>query len=239
MKKNIVIITLFAFFISSSVIAQKRKLHQIPNFDKHELHWGFYLGLNQRDFKITYKESNFPNIGISLSNQIGFNVGLIGDMKISNNFNLRFEPGLSSNSSTLTFLDPDATGVFGTNTSAEITSTYLHLPILIKMSANRMNNMRPYLIGGISYDHNFSSNFDNSDDNFNNEFRMQTHNFMYEVGFGIDFYFPYFKFSPSIRGAFALTNELKYDNVTNGDSPWTDPISFLGSRGVFLKFTFE
>jgi hypothetical protein len=61
------------------------------------------------------------------------------------------------------------------------------------------------------------------------------------MGLGIDIYFPYFKFSPSIRGQFAITNELFYDdtNPTNPTSPYTDPIDFLGTSAVFLKFAFE
>ena len=60
---------------------------------------------------------------------------------------------------------------------------------------------------------------------------------MYELGIGIDLYLPYFKFSPSIRGIFAITNEVKYDNQS--PSQWTDPIDFLGTRGIFLHFAFE
>ena len=41
----------------------------------------------------------------------------------------------------------------------------------------------------------------------------------YEIGFGIDLYFEYFKFSPSIRGVFGMKDELIRDNDPN--SPWT------------------
>ena len=104
-----------------------------------------------------------------------------------------------------------------------------------------MNNIRPYVIGGVSYDLNFSSKQKNKDDNRTNVFRMRTHNLMYEVGMGIDIYFPYFKFSPSIRGQFAITNELFGDNkdATHPTSPYTDPIDFLGTSAIFLKFAFE
>ena len=66
---------------------------------------------------------------------------------------------------------------------------------------------------------------------------MQTHNFMYEVGIGIDIYLYFFKFSPSIRGVFAMNNEIKYDDDPN--SQWTAPVNFMGTRGIFLNFAFE
>ena len=59
----------------------------------------------------------------------------------------------------------------------------------------------------------------------------------YELGFGIDFYLEYFKFTPSIRGIFALTDELVPDQDPN--SPWTGNIESLKTRGLFINFTFE
>ena len=85
--------------------------------------------------------------------------------------------------------------------------------------------------------YNFSSNEDNQDDNAARQFRLKTSNFMYEVGVGIDLYLYFFKFSPSIRGIFAINNEIKYDKDPN--SPWTAPINYLGTRGVFITFAFE
>ena len=76
-----------------------------------------------------------------------------------------------------------------------------------------MDNVRPYVLGGLSVDYNFSSNQKNANDNASGEFRMKSLNFMYEVGIGIDIYLAYFKFSPSIRGVFAINNELKYDDM--------------------------
>ena len=119
----------------------------------------------------------------------------------------------------------------------EIGSTYLHLPLVLKFSTDRWNNVRPYVLAGVSYDHNFSSNQENSDDNFSGEFRMKTSNFMYEFGIGVDVYLSFFKFSPSIRGVFAMNRELIDDN--NGNSPWTSPINIFSTRGVFLNFAFE
>ena len=97
--------------------------------------------------------------------------------------------------------------------------------------------MRAFVIGGVSYDYNFSSNQNNVDDNISGEFRMKTNNFMYEVGIGVDIYLMWFKFSPSIRGVFAINNELVYDDIPT--SPYTGPIDYFGTRGVFLNFTFQ
>jgi len=61
--------------------------------------------------------------------------------------------------------------------------------------------------------------------------------FYNELGFGIDFYLSNFKFTPSIRGVFALSDELVPDEDPN--SPWTSNIESLKTRGVFINFTFQ
>jgi len=223
----------FFFLISVVVFAQRERVENLPTFDQRKLHYGFYLGLNQNDFKLNLRNSSIANADITVSPSAGFNVGLIADLRFHKNLNLRFEPGLVTNSKKIYFnhlVNPR-------DSVREIGSTYLHVPVLLKFSTDRYKNIRPYVLGGISYDYNFSSNEANQDDNSSGEFRMKTHNFMYEVGVGIDIYLYFFKFSPSIRGVFAINNEVKYDD--NPNSQWTSPINFMGTRGVFLTFAFE
>jgi hypothetical protein len=227
----------FGFFIVSftAFFAQKERVEYLPTFDKKPIHYGFYLGANQNDFKLNLRESVIPNASITVESALGFNVGLIVDLRLHKNLSLRLEPGLVSNIKKILFNHLN-TATSSQDSIREVGSTYLHLPLVFKFSTDRYKNMRPYLLAGVSYDHNFSSN-EKNDDNLSGEFRMKTHNFMYEVGVGVDFYLYYFKFSPSIRGVFAINNEIKYDD--DPKSRWTAPINFLGTRGVFLNFAFE
>lgn len=230
-------ISIFGFLLMSSLafVAQRDRVAYLPTFDDKKIHYGFYLGLNQNDFKLNLRESVIKDADITVEAQAGFNVGIIADLRLHENLNLRLEPGLVSNTKTIFFNHLESEGT--QSSVREIGATYFHLPLVFKFSTDRYKNIRPYLLGGISYDYNLSSNEDNQDDNLATQFRMKTHNFMYEAGFGMDFYFYFFKFSPSIRGVFAINNEIKYDNDEN--SRWTAPINFMGTRGVFLNFAFE
>jgi hypothetical protein len=179
---------------------------------------------------------------VSVDASLGFNLGFVIDYRLHQNISLRFEPGLMSNTKELTFIDPNVDPNVTHNFKRDISSTYLHLPLLLKFSTNRYKYVRPYIIGGASYDYNFSSNETNSKDNYDAEFRMTSSNFMYEVGIGMEFYFYYFKFSPSIRGIFAINNEIIPDNPNTSYpnySPWTGPIDYFGTRGVYLNLTFQ
>lgn len=233
MKLKIVILTSFILF-SSLLFSQNEKIEHLSNFDKAPVRWGFYLGLNKSNYTISYKAPEaFPNAYVETEPKIGFVVGLIGVLRINNNIDLRIEPGLVTNSKKLYFNHLSN----AMDSVREASGTYLHIPLLIQFNANRLHNIRPFIVGGISYDYNFASNFNNPDDNSSGEFRMQKHNFMYEIGVGMDFYFYFFKFSPSIRGVFAMNNELKYDDDSN--SQWTTPVDYFGTRGIFLRFTFQ
>ena len=232
MSKKFII---FGFFLLTSIafFAQRDKVEYLPSFDKRKIHYGFYLGLNQNDYKFSYNNnSGFPDADITVEPSTGFNVGLIADLRLHKNVNLRLEPGLMTNSKKIYFNHiPTAQ-----DSVRDVSSTYLHIPLIFKFSTDRYKNIRPYVLAGVSYDYNFSSNED-GDDNSQGQFRTKTSNFMYEVGVGIDIYLYYFKFSPSIRGVFALPSEAVNDNDPN--SAWTAPINYMGTRGVFLTFAFE
>jgi outer membrane protein W len=228
-------VLLFGFFLMISVafFAQREPVENLPTFDERKLHYGFYLGINQNDFKLNLRNSTIQNADITVEASPGFNVGLITDFRLHKNLSLRFEPGLMTNSKKIYFNHlPTAQ-----DSVRDIGSTYLHVPLLLKFSTDRYKNIRPYLLGGISYNYNFSSNEANQDDNSSGQFRMKSNDFMYEVGLGIDIYLNFFKFSPSIRGVFAINNEIKYDKDPN--SQWTAPVNFMGTRGVFITFAFE
>lgn len=242
----------------------RERVKHLQNFDNKTLHYGYFFGFNEFGFKFEYVNNysipysntlqdltpslngkGYPNV--ELAKSMGFNVGLIGDLRINRYLNLRLEPGLYYSQRDLLYPNdsPAWFREFGgdyTNENdgiREVKSTYIHLPLLIKFSGERINNWKPYLVGGMSTSFNLSSNQKNNDDNFNNIFRLTSQTFSYEVGFGIDFYLVYFKFSPSIRGIFSIQNELIPDNLVNGRSPWTSNITHLSSQGVVINLTFE
>jgi hypothetical protein len=197
------------------------------------------LGLNQYDFKFEYIQNYYKELmlkDIAVEQQKGFSVGLIGDLRINEYMNLRFEPGLFYNKRDLIY--PEYAEFTKENDRyRDIKSTYIHLPLLLKISTKRINNFRPFIVGGFSTDFNLSSNQKNSDDNASNVFRVMSQNINYELGLGFDFYLYYFKFSPSLRGIFSMQNELIPDN--DPESPWTGKINNMFSRGVALIITFE
>jgi len=225
----------FFLLLAQTVSAQfnlfgKNPIINKENFDKQRVHWGYYLGMNSIDFKFDYKEVTQD---IEVNSGMGFNVGLIGNLRLNEYLDLRFEPGLVIAQRDLTFPNIEDP----VDRLREVRSTYIHLPLLMKFSSKRTGNIKPYLLGGLSTSLNLGSNQDIQEDNENNRFRMTKWSNFYEVGFGIDIYFEYFKFSPSIRGVFSTRDELIRDNDPN--SQWTGNIANMQTRGFFINFAFH
>ena len=214
----------------------KKKVINNENFDKPPLSWGYYLGMNNYDYNFDYISDTHD---IQTEKSFGFNVGLIGNFRISDFFDIRFEPGLVMSNRNL-FFNPVQFGETEFNQNQhlrEIKSTYIHFPILLKISSKRVNNFKPYLLSGVSTAINLSSKEKSINDNSLGEFRTKKNVFFYELGFGIDLYLEWFKFSPSIRGIFAISDEHVDDN--NPSSPWTSNIEFMKTSGILINFTFQ
>ena len=233
--KKIIVLTLLTFTLSGFAQFNKNMFSKDPiinleNFQNKRLYFGYFLGFNSYDFKIDYK-----NVGpdIQVKKTTGFNVGVVGDLKLHQYVNLRFEPGLFYTKRDLSF--PGFTAK--NDILREVNSTYIHFPLLLKFSSLRTGNIRPYIEGGLSTTLNLSSNSKSIDDNSAQRFRVKPWTTNYELGFGIDLFSEYFIFSPSIRGIFGLKDELIRDNDPN--SPWTSNIESIKSRAVFINFTFH
>lgn len=234
MKKIIVLLFVFIAFSSNAQFKKgtfaKDPIINLENFDKQRVYWGYFLGFNNFDFKLDYKT---PGNDIDVKSTTGFNVGLVGDLKLQEYFSLRFEPGLYYASRTFTY--PGFTDE--RDALREVKATYINFPFLLKFCSLRTGNVRPYLVGGVSATLNLSSNSKSIDDNAERKFRVKSWTQNYELGFGIDLYFEYFKFSPSIRGVFGFSDELIRDE--NPNSPWTGNIESMKTRAILINFTFH
>lgn len=234
------IVLIFSFLmIAQSASAQlfdQEKIKNNQNFDKAFLSWGYFLGLNSYDFNFDYSQ-NLKDIQVERS--VGFSVGLIGNLRISDHFDLRLEPGLFITKRILHYHESYFNGMSfnESDLEREVRSTYIHFPLLLKMSTKRVNNIKPFIVAGLSTSLNLSSNQDNPDDNSVGEFRARKNVLNYELGIGIDLYLFWFKFTPSIRGVFAMNDELVRDADPN--SPWTGNVESMKTRGLFINFTFQ
>ena len=204
MKKVLLLIILLITVqsVSAQLFSKERVLNN-ENFDKPRLSYGYYLGFNVYDYNIDYA-TDVKDVQVLKST--GLNVGLVGNIRINDYIDIRLEPGLVISRRELNYSNTYFNGISyeERDLSREIQSTFVHVPLLIKFSTKRVNNIKPFIVGGFSTALNLSSQQNNPDDNSKNTFRVTKNNLYYELGIGVDLFLTWFKFTPSLRGVFSI-----------------------------------
>ena len=219
--------------LSQNLFAQRYNVPlNLPNYDNKPIHFGFLIGLNTLDFKLT-PVSNVEDelFVIQSQNQKGFNLGVVSNTRLGNNLDFRFIPTLSLAERRIFYTLNDNTVL--TDENKKIESTFIEFPVSIKYKSSRYNNGRAYIMTGLKYSLDLASQR-NIDDEGLEIVKIKKDDFLYEIGLGLDFYLPYFKFSPELKANFGLTNL-----VVNDGSIYSRSIKEMKTRGFSISFTFE
>lgn len=216
------------------IVSAQRKLLNQPTYDQRPVHFGFSVGMNYYDFRIeTIDQLGALNGYYSVRTVVepGYTISIISNLRLGKYFDLRFNPGFASTVRKLQFdiLEPFTQERL--LAEREIESSFLEFPLELKFKSQRVNNYRLYLTVGGKYSLDLSSDEDIEDDRV---FKLRSNEYAYELGFGIDIYFEYFKFSPQIKGIFGLSNMLVDD-----DTFLVEGLQSIRTRAILLNLTFE
>ena len=230
--KKIYSIALF-LFVSQQVFAQRYKAPQnLPNYDNKAMHFGFLVGINTLDFKITpVVEADEELFVIESQSQKGFDLGIVSNFRLGRNLDFRVIPTLSLAERRVLYTLNDNTVL--TDEDKKIESTFIELPLAVKFKSERYNNMRSYVITGFKGSIDLASQRNIDDEGFD-IVKIKKNDFSFEIGLGFDFYLPFFKFSPEIKANFGIPNVLVED-----DSIYSSSIKSMKTRGFTVSFTFE
>ncbi len=101
MKKLILVFLAFTPFMLYSQVSRPQNL---PDYDFKKLHFGFSVGMNTMDmsFNRSFANNLYPDI---TSPGAGINVNIISDLRLSENLNLRFLPGITLGARTFSFFN--------------------------------------------------------------------------------------------------------------------------------------
>ena len=213
MKRFVTIILLVAIGLTAA--AQKRKVQNKPYIDLRPFHFGISMGVNLQDAEMSnvgpqlLEDGSLRTITCDVDNwNPGFSVGVLGDLRLSDNFNFRISPTMHFGSKHLVFRDFDNLNDAGQprEVTQDLKNSYLAIPFDLKFSAPRFNNYRPYVVAGFSPMINLAG----KDQDY---VRLKRFDAMVNVGLGCDFYLPYFKLIPELKFCYGLTNALDKDHV--------------------------
>lgn len=224
--------------ISADAYAQKRndKILNRQYADMKRLHFGFSIGMHMQDLKFTH------NGFITADGQQwyaevpgyspGFCVNVLADLRLHTHFNLRLSPGIYFGNKTVTMRDFNS----GIEQKQDIKSSYVVLPIDLKISGARYLNSRPYVTAGIM------PAFDLGKRRSEPIWLKQSDCYL-TLGLGCDFYLPFFKLNPEVKFCFGLSNILKKDRPDLVDDPetmkMTESLDKVKSNMIVFTFYFE
>ncbi len=235
------ILTLLLICTVAFGYAQRRgggiKQKNLQGFDDRRYHFGFMLGVNSSG---SYLDQNlnttFSDSLLSMypGSAAGFNLGIVTQLKLFNNFALRFVPSLSFQDRVVNYEfyeGPETTQTY----VKRIESTFIDFPLNFKYRSNRINNFAVYVLFGGKYSLDVASQKDVrnvlADELI---IKLSQHDYSAEVGGGFDFFLPYFKLGIELKLSVGIPNLLIDD-----DTIFSRPIQSLRTRTFMVSLTFE
>ena len=225
-------ILVLSIFIPLSSAGQDSFQYNLPFSDSKWLHYGFSIGLHTSSFQLKYSDKFVtPEMdsvhSIMPANAFGFSLGFITDFRLADQFNIRVLPKVTFFEFPVDFNFTD-----GNIDKQLIEATFVEIPVLIKYKSERHKNFRVYFVGGLAPGMEVSGK--KRKEQSDNRLLTQDFNVNMELGFGIDMYYPLFKFSPEIRFSKGLLNLLKEDELG-----YSDGIESLKMNVVTLYLQFS
>lgn len=125
--------------------AQKESIMNKPFIDNRKLHWGFFVGLNFMDMELKNNGHIDPQTGEQWFTDVsrynpGFSVGVLGALRLNRYMELRLTPTMHFGQKFLKMHD----NVSARDTTQNMHTNYIAMPLSVKFAAPRHNNFRPY-----------------------------------------------------------------------------------------------
>ena len=226
---------LFALlFLTTTLVGQtSRGNYNFLDFQQKPYYFGITLGYNYSDFKVLKSQDFLASDsirGVESVSGPGFNLGIVTNLKIGNHFDIRFLPTLSFAERNLMYSKRRQTGA---SLDKKIESVFVETPFHIRYKSAPYKDMRMFLISGVKY------SFDVANDSRSRQaadlVKVAPTDFQFEIGGGIQFFFPYFIFSPEFKYSHGIGNGLLYDDRL----PESRVIDQLISRTFTISLHFE
>lgn len=233
-------ISILFCLLLTGLSAQPEKTKNYRRFDERLLHFGFMLGANSANFNAIPVQDAYAKYGLkSLENksQPGGQVGIVTTLKLGHPVvRLRFIPTLSFQERVLMYYyqNPDPAATKDLYKEERVNSTNLDFPLMLQFRTMRLNNFASYVLVGGQYSYDLQSQEKASQSFIDPFIKIKAHDFQGQVGAGLEFFAPYFKFGLEIKYSQGFSNSFIQDNT-----PVSKPIDQLYNKVWWVSLIFE
>ncbi|HNR16114.1 MAG TPA: outer membrane beta-barrel protein [Chitinophagaceae bacterium] len=188
--------------------------------DSKPYYFGITIGVNLARFQTSLHPRFLDHDSVYIAEPVnsgGLTLGLSATGRISDRFQVRFNPQLMFIERNIFYKlkYPDFDGE--TEVTKKIESVIMSFPFQIKFQSDRIGNFRVYTMAGFKADIDMASNARAK--RAEELVKIQKYDFGPEFGIGFNFFFPSFIFSPEIkisngiRNIHARDENLRFSNV--------------------------
>lgn len=243
---NVIVALTLAF---TGLQAQERTVQNRPYTDLRTFHFGLHAGFHVQDLEfinrgpqvITHEDGTTTEQLITCDQDRwdgGFNVGVLGELRLSEHFQFRVAPAMYFGTRHLTFRNFNAATpereIF--EETQAIKTAYITCGMDLIFASQRAGNRRPYMIAGL----NPMINLSGKDNDF---LKLKRTDLFLEAGLGCDMYLPFFKLRPELKFMYGLTDCLDKDHAANirdkNMLSYTNSVKKARSKMIVLTFYFE
>ncbi|HLF64235.1 MAG TPA: outer membrane beta-barrel protein [Saprospiraceae bacterium] len=182
------------------------------DFESKNYYFGLTIGYNSSNFQMLHSKRFILNDSFSIADPkpgSGFNVSMVTNLKIGDHFDLRFLPGFSFAERNIVFKEV-SNGM--TENIRTIESVFVQAPFQVRFKSAPYRDLRVFVLGGVKYTYDVASNARVRRELANALIKISPHDFAVEVGAGVQFFMPYFIFSPEIKFSQGINNILIYND---------------------------
>ena len=219
--------------------AQERKIQNRPFLDDRVWHYGFLVGFNIQDLRLANNGTAYVNQNHNVEYWYadvpeytpGFSVGVLGELKANDWLSVRIIPTMHFGDKKVVFKEQRS----GNVAEQYVKSTYRSVPFDLKISAARFNNDRPYVVTGLAPTLDLTVKK-------GKELLVRKTDVMFEVGMGLDLYYPFFKMIPELKFCFGLNNILDRNRTDLKDPSllkYSDALDKAQNGMIVLTLYFE
>jgi hypothetical protein len=197
------------------------------DFQGKAYYFGMAFGTNFSGYRINQSTFFIGNDSIRIAEgkrKGGFNIHMIANLKMGEYFDFRFLPGFAF--SYRSFL-------FNGLEEKQVESVFFEMPFSLRYKSQPYKDKRVFVTGGLKYNYDIASS--SKTRQAPTLIKISPHDFQWEVGFGMQFFYPFFIFSPEVKYSRGLGNILIY----NKDLNQSKVLENVTSQIFTLSFNFE
>ena len=217
--------TLCLLFLAFQSFGQHTKYTRIFHeyYDEKPVHFGFLFGFSSSNYFLqAANQTAFGTDSVRSPRNFGFQIGGLVNYAFDKHWEIKSGINIALYEREIQFSND-------MNNPLWRESTWLEVPVLLKLRSVRRNNHRMYVIGGAKL--GIEANVKKK----STALSANTADLSLEYGFGLEQYFQFFKFTPEIRFSHGLLNLYVPPSVPGGYTR----LNGINTHTVTLLINFE